>query len=163
VGGSESVPLNIQIIPEFPTIKSGRVMGISFTVTYRGAPIEGAFINIDVDFGNLSQQGASTFPDGTQRIKYTAPKVGENTTITVHASVSKFGYPEGESWAQFNVEPSSSYGKLSTSSMFSLAQYWVYIVVLVTLIAVNVAIVIIGAKKRRQAINMTKTGKGDGD
>jgi outer membrane protein assembly factor BamB len=163
VGGSESAPLSIQILPEFPIIKSNRVMGISLIVTYRGQPVEGAFITIDVDFGDLSQQGASTFPDGSQRIKYTAPSVDENTSVTVHARVTKFGYPDGESWERFVVEPPSTYGKVSTSSMFSLSKYWVYIGVLGTLIAINVVIVVLNAKKRRKDTNRTKIAHEEGD
>jgi outer membrane protein assembly factor BamB len=148
IGGGGPAILDIQILPEFSSIKANRVMGISFLVSYRGKPIEGAFINFDVSHGNLSQQGASTFPDGTQRIKYTSPKTDENITITVHASVTKYGYPEGESSVQFIVEPSISYGKVSTGSTFSLSKYWFYIVLIVVLIAINVVIVILIVKRR---------------
>lgn len=159
VGGLGPAVLDIQILPEFPSIKSGRVMGISFLITYRGTPIEGAFINVDVSEGNLSQYGASTFPDGTQRIKYTAWKVEENTTITIHATVTKFGYPEGESWAQFTVEAPSSYGKVSSSSTFSLSRYWFYITLIGILIAINVIIFIVNARKRRNQENKIETNK----
>jgi outer membrane protein assembly factor BamB len=163
VGGDIPATLDIQILPEFSSIKSNRVMGISFLVTYRGAPIEGAFINVDVSEGNLSQQGASTFPDGSQRIKYTAPVLEENTTITVHASVTKFGYPVGESWVQFIVEPPSSYGKVGSGSTFSLSRYWFYITLIGILIAINVIIFIVNARKRREQKNKTKIIEEVGD
>ncbi len=147
VGGTGSADLEIQIIPEFPSIKSNRIMGITFLVTYGDEPIEGAFITVEVSEGDLSQQGASTFPDGTQRIKYTAPEVKENLTVTIHASVTKFGYPEGESSVQFIVEPSSSYGKVGSSSMFSLSKYWPYIAAIVALIAFNAVIIFYRVRK----------------
>ncbi len=159
VGGLGPAILDIQIIPEFPSIKSGRVMGISFLVTYRDAPVEGAFFNVDVSEGNLSQYGASTFPDGTQRIKYTAWNVEENTTITIHATVTKFGYPEGESWAQFTVEAPSSYGEVSSGSTFSLSRYWVYITLIGIFIAVNLIIFILSVRKRGYEENKTDKSK----
>jgi outer membrane protein assembly factor BamB len=97
IGGYEQAELEVQIIPEFPSIKSNRVMGISFVVTYRDKPVEGAFINVEVNLGNLSQNGASTFGDGSQRIKYTSSEVTQNTTVTVYARATKSGYPEGNS------------------------------------------------------------------
>ncbi len=159
VGGLGPAVLDIQILPEFPSIKSGRVMGISFLVTYRGTPVEGAFFNVDVSEGNLSQYGASTFPDGTQRIKYTAWDVEENTTITIHATVTKFGYPESESWAQFTVESPSSYGKVSSGSTFSLSKYWVYIILIGILIAVNIMIFIVNIRKRSNQEDKTEKSK----
>ncbi|UCG68612.1 MAG: PQQ-binding-like beta-propeller repeat protein [Thermoplasmata archaeon] len=157
IGGGGPAILDIEILPEFSSIKANRVMGISFSVTYRGKPIEGAFINFAVSDGNLSQQGASTFPDGSQRVKYTSPKTDENITITVHATVTKFGYPEGESSVQFIVEPASSYGKVSTGSTISLSRYWFYIVLIVALIAINVIIVIVNAKRKGRIIDDKET------
>lgn len=150
VGSLEAAFLEVQIIPEFSSIKSNRVMGISFVVTYRDKPVEGAFINFEVDFGNLSQSGASTFGDGSQRIKYTAPYASQNTTVTVYARATKSGYPEGNSTAQFNVEPPTSYEQVESGSAFSLSKYWIYILMILVLIAINVAIVIIGTRKRNK-------------
>ncbi len=150
IGGYEPAILEVQIIPEFPSIKSNRVMGISFVVTYRNRPVEGAFINVEVDLGNLSQSGASTFGDGSQRIKYTSAEVSQNTTVTVYARATKSGYPEGNSTAQFVIEPPSSYKEVSSGSTFSLSKYWLYILVILALIAVNVVIVIIGTRKRNK-------------
>jgi hypothetical protein len=150
IGGYEPAVLEVQIIPEFPSIKSNRVMGISFVVTYRDKPVEGAFINVEVDLGNLSQSGASTFGDGSQRIKYTSSEVSQNTTVTVYAKATKSGYPEGNSTTQFVIEPPTSYKELSSGSTISLSKYWVYILVILALIAVNVVIVIIGTRKRNK-------------
>jgi outer membrane protein assembly factor BamB len=150
IGGYEPAVLEVQIIPEFPSIKSNRVMGISFVVTYRDKPVEGAFINVEVDLGNLSQSGASTFGDGSQRIKYTSAEVFQNTTVTVYARATKSGYPEGNSTAQFVIEPPTSYNEVSSGNTFSLSKYWVYILVILILIAINFIIVIIGKRKRNK-------------
>jgi outer membrane protein assembly factor BamB len=163
VGGDVPATLDIQILPEFSSIKSNRVMGISFVVTYRDLPIEGAFINVDVSYGNLSQQGASTFPDGSQRIKYTAPEVEENTTIIVYAKATKFGYPEAESSAQFVVEPPSSYGKLGSGSTFSLSRYWFYIMLIGILIVINAIIFVMNIRKRRNQESEIKIKEEVGD
>jgi outer membrane protein assembly factor BamB len=163
VGSPEEAFLEVEIIPEFPSIKSNRVMGISFVVTYRGKPVEGAFINFDVDFGNLSQSGASTFGDGSQRIKYTAPFVSQNTTVTVYAKATKSGYPEGNSTAQFVVEPHTSYEDVKSGSTFSLSKYWIYIIAIFGLILLNVIIVIIGTRKRNRVREETKIDEKSSD
>lgn len=155
IGGLGPAILDIQIIPEYPAIKSNRVMGISFVVTHNEKPIEGAFITVNVSSGELSQQGASTFGDGSQRIKYTASEVDENTTVIVQAKATKFGYSDGNSTAQFIVESPSSYENVKTSSMFSLSKYWVYLVLIGALIAVNVVIFVLNYKRRK----MLKTEK----
>jgi outer membrane protein assembly factor BamB len=153
VEGDVPVALGIEIIPEFSSLKSNRVMGISFVVTYKGSPIEGAFLNFNVDIGNLSQNGASTFGDGSQRIKFTAPDVLENTTVTISATVTKFGYTSGNSTATFNIEPSTAYGQVKTSSMFSLSKYWLYLVAMIALIIVNIVIVILGRRRKKVDID----------
>ncbi|UCE75210.1 MAG: PQQ-binding-like beta-propeller repeat protein [Methanomassiliicoccales archaeon] len=147
VGGMEPAEIEITILPEFSTIKAGRVMGISFLVTYRDEPMEGAFIKVDVTHGTLWQGGASTFSDGTQRIKYTAPDADENLTVTLHATVTKSGYPEIESSAQFIVEPSSSYEDIGSGSVLSITKYWAYIFAIGALIAVNVILIVVRGKK----------------
>ncbi len=163
IGGDMPAVLDIQIIPEFPSIKSNRIMGITFQITYRGAPVEGAFLNFEVDLGNLSQSGASTFSDGTQRIKFTAPEVYENTTVTVSATATKFGYTDGESQIQFIVESTTSYGDVKTGSTFSLSKYWLYLVIIIALIVLNILILILGAKKRNYDRNKQKSDEGDMD
>jgi outer membrane protein assembly factor BamB len=162
VGGEKPEEIDIEIIPEFPSIKGNRVMGISVLVTYRGVPLEGAFVNFHVTAGNLSQQGASTFPDGTQRIKYTAPEVEENVTVTVTAAATKYGYSESESTSQFTVEPSSVYGDVGSSSTFSLAKYWIYLTIIGLLIAVNAAFIVIRYKKSKKKGNETEEDTREG-
>jgi outer membrane protein assembly factor BamB len=149
VGGDEHAKLEIEIIPEQSNLKSNRVMGISFVVTYRGFPIEGAFINFEVDSGELSQTGASSWEDGSQRVKYTSPSVSENTTIMVSASAVKYGYPDGQSTATFVIEPPTSYSDVESSESFSLAKYWLYLVLIIGLIVINILIVVIGRRRRR--------------
>jgi outer membrane protein assembly factor BamB len=149
IGDAGPAKLEIEVIPESPSVKSERVMGISFLVTYRGYPVEGAFINFDVSSGQLSQSGASTFGDGSQRIKYTAPSVSENTTITVYASATKYGYPEAQSSAQFVVEPATSYEKTSSSTSFSWTRYWNYIIIICVLLVLNIVIILYNLRRKQ--------------
>jgi hypothetical protein len=148
----------VKVIPESFSLKAGRVMGISFLVTYGETPIEGAFVIVNTSSGSLSQSGASTFPDGTQRIKYTAPEVTENTTITIQVRATKFGYPEVHSSAEFVVEPATSYEKVSTSTSFSFERYWVYIVIIAVLFLINIIIILYNIKKKRKN---TESGKDE--
>jgi outer membrane protein assembly factor BamB len=150
LGGDEHAELEIEIIPEQLNLKSNRVMGISFVVTYRGFPIEGAFINFQVDSGELSQTGASSWEDGSQRIKYTAPSVSENTTITVSASAVKYGYPDGQSTANFVIEPPTSYSDIDSSETFSLAKYWLYLALIIGLVVINIIIVVVGRRRKER-------------
>jgi outer membrane protein assembly factor BamB len=149
IGGSGPVNLEIEIIAEFDSLKSDRIMGISFLVTNRGVPVEGAFVTVDVTLGNLSQFGASTFPDGTQRIKYTAPEVHENVTVSAHATATKYGFPDGESSISFTIVPSSSYGKVSSQSGFSLVKYGFNLGLILILIIVNLIIIVVRFRKRK--------------
>jgi outer membrane protein assembly factor BamB len=149
LSGEKEAPLEIQINPEYSSIKGGRVMGISFLVTFRGYPVEGAFINVEVSEGNLSQYGASTFPDGTQRIKFTAPVSDANITVSAIATATKYGYPDGKSETQFTVEPATSYANVKSEDTFSLAKYWLYLVLIVILITINIIMVIIHVKKKK--------------
>jgi outer membrane protein assembly factor BamB len=163
LGGELPASLEIKIIPEQSLLKSNRVMGISFVVTYRGFPIEGAFINFEVDSGELSQTGASSWEDGSQRVKYTSPSVSENTTITVSANAVKYGYPDGESTATFTVEPPSTYKDVKSSDTFSFSKYWFYLILIIALIFVNIIIAIIGIKRRRAVDNSDAKDENEGD
>jgi heme/copper-type cytochrome/quinol oxidase subunit 2 len=70
--------------------------------------------------------------------------------VTVYASATKSGYPEGDSTAQFVVEPPISYEQVKSGSTFSLSKYWIYVIAIFMLIALNVVIAIIGIRKRNK-------------
>ncbi|MFQ6060787.1 MAG: PQQ-binding-like beta-propeller repeat protein, partial [Thermoplasmata archaeon] len=147
--GSSGLPsLHVEIIPEYYAIKSNRVMGIVFRVTHDQEPVEGAFVNLYVSEGELTQQGASTFSDGTNRIKYTAPTVQENTTVTITAVAKKAKFEEGRSSVQVIVEPSTSYGNLSSETEFPWHKYLGYIVAVVALAILNLAVAVQLLKKK---------------
>lgn len=149
--GSSGLPsLDVEIIPEFDSIKSNRVMSITFLVTHDQVPVEGAFGQIFVTIGELSQQGASTFPDGTNRVKYTAPTVTENTTVTITVLASKAGYDDGSNSYQIVVEPAKSYGDLDSDSEFPIHKYVGYIGVVVVLVVVNVVLVVFLFLKKKK-------------
>ncbi len=144
-----SPSLEVEIIPDSDSIKSNRVMGITFRVTYDQMPVEGAFVNLDVSLGELSQLGASTFSDGTNRVKYTAPSVQVNTTVTITAEAGKFGFQGGSATYDIIIEPGTGYGNIASESEFPWHKYLGYIVVLVVLTALNLILVVMLIKRRR--------------
>jgi len=155
VGGDPNATMVVRIIPEASSIQGGRVLGISFLVTYRGLPLEGAFIKINVTAGELSQNGASTFPDGTQRVKYQALKVSSDMQVTFTADATFFGIDPAHGSASLNITPASIY-TIRSSSALSLSKYLLYLVPMAVLIAVNVALVVLG---RRAIKGVAKDGK----
>jgi len=151
VGNSLFSPsLEVEIIPDSDSIKSNRVMGITFKVTYDQTPVEGAFVSLSVSMGELSQLGASTFSDGTNRVKYTAPSVQENTTMTITAEAGKFGFQGGSTTYDIIIEPGTGYGNITSESEFPWHKYIGYIVALVVLIVLNIALVVMLIKRRRE-------------
>ncbi len=151
VTGNRIIPpiLDVEIIPEFDRIKSNRVMTITFLITHDQQPVEGAFGQIFVSIGELSQQQASTFPDGTNSVKYTAPMVQENTTVTITVIANKAGYDEGRNSHQIVVEPGTAYGDVGADSEFPWHKYVGYIGAVVALVVVNVALVVLLVKRRK--------------
>ncbi len=148
--GSSGLPsLDVEIIPEFDRIKSNRVMSVTFLITHDQEPVEGAFGQIFVSLGELSQQQASTFPDGTNSVKYTAPTVQENTTVTITVIANKAGYDEGRNSHQIVVEPGTAYGDVGADSEFPWHKYVGYIGAVVALVVVNVALVVLLVKRRK--------------
>jgi outer membrane protein assembly factor BamB len=148
-----SPSLEVEIIPESDAVKSNRVLGVSFLVTYDETPVEGAFVSLSISptgMGDLSQLGASTFSDGTNRVKYSAPTVQQNTTVTITASASKSGFIEGESTYQIVVEPGTAYENLTAEAEFPWYKYYGYIGALVVLIVLNVAVVVLLLKRRKE-------------
>lgn len=150
--GSSGLPsLDVEIIPDSDSIESNRVMGITFLVTHDQQPIQGAFGEIFVSEGELSQRGASTFPDGTNRVKYTPPAVEENTTVTITVIATHIGFEEGRSSYQIVVEPGTSYGDVTSGAEFPWLKYIGYITAVVALAAVNIVIFALVLEKRRKA------------
>jgi outer membrane protein assembly factor BamB len=150
LGASGRPSLEVELLPDADSLKANRVMGITFLVTHDQAPVEGAFVSLTISMGELSQQGASTFSDGTNRVKYTAPTVVENTTVTITAVANKFGFDEGRTVYQIVIEPGTSYENLTTESDFPIVKYSGYIVALVVLIMLNIVAVIFLIRIRKK-------------
>jgi len=145
VGGDPNATMVVKIIPEATSLLGGHVLGISFLVTYRGLPLEGAFIKVNVTAGELSQNGASTFPDGSQRIKYQAPKVAFDSQVTFTAEATFFGIETAHGSATLNITKASVY-TVKSSSAFSISKYLVYFVLIGLFIAVDIALLVMGRK-----------------
>jgi outer membrane protein assembly factor BamB len=148
LGASGLPSLEVEIIPDNDALKANRQMGITFLATHDQEPIEGAFVSLTVSIGELSQQGASTFSDGTNRVKYTAPTVQQNTTVTITAVASKFGFDDGKSTYQIVIERGTAYENLTTEAEFPWFKYYGYIGAVVVLVVLNVALVVLLIRRK---------------
>jgi len=126
-----------RIQPAQTIIESQRAMYIVFNVTFGGLPVEGAFLTFSVSSGILEQYTASTFPDGTQRIKYLAPKVTTNTTVRIDVTATKSGLADSRATIFIYVVPAQDYGTASGTG-FSWDKYAVLLVIVTVLVVVNV-------------------------
>jgi outer membrane protein assembly factor BamB len=150
VGSSSELPgLRVEASLERRSLPSGMVMRINILVTDEaGNPAEGAFVKFGVTAGNLSQMGASTFPDGSQSVKYLAPPAKRDMTVTLTLSASKGGYATGGSSVDFNVTVyRSAYSGVVSSSSFNFAKYSPYLAAIVALAAANAAVFALLARK----------------
>jgi outer membrane protein assembly factor BamB len=150
LGASGLPSLEVEIIPDNDVLKANRVMGITFLATHDQEPVEGAFVSLTVSIGELSQQGASTFSDGTNRVKYTAPTVLQNTTLTITAVASKFGFDDGKATYQVVIEPGTAYENTTTDAEFPWYKYYGYIGAVVVLVALNVAVAVLLLMRRKE-------------
>ncbi len=143
VGSSSELPgLRVGATLERDRLPSGTVMRINVLVTDEaGNPVEGAFVRLSVTAGSLSQSGASTFPDGSQSVKYLAPTVGRETAVALSLSAAKAGYAEGAASIEFTVvEHRSQYAGVRSQSVFNWGKYAPYLVALGLLLASNIAL-----------------------
>jgi eukaryotic-like serine/threonine-protein kinase len=143
IGSASELPvLRVSVSLEKPGLAGGTVMRINVIVRDEaGNPAEGAFVKFAVTAGNLSQSGASTFPDGTQSVKYLAPPVKRNITVTLSVSAGKGGFAAGSASLDFSVsEYRSTYSDVRSQSTFNLARYVPYIALLAVLAAANLAV-----------------------
>jgi outer membrane protein assembly factor BamB len=146
IGGDPGAKMEVKVFPESEEVQGGRVIGVNFLVTYRGLPLEGAYIKFHSTDGELSQTGASTFPDGTQRIKFEAPKVKAKKTVTFSAEATFFGLDSAFGSANISIVPASEYQVKSTDA-FPVMKYAPYFGLMIFLIVANVAVVALNRKK----------------
>ena len=161
IGSASELPsLRVSVSLEKQALAAGTVMRINVVVSDEaGNPTEGAFVKFSVTAGNLSQNGASSFPDGTQSIKYMAPDVKRNTTVTLSVSAGKGGFSTGAVALDFTVtEYRSTYSNVKSQSTFNFAKYLPYFVLLSALGAANAAVFVVIARAGRKA----RTAKTDG-
>ena len=132
-------------------LESERSMQLIFNVTRGGQPIEGAFITFTASSGILSQSGASTLEDGKQKVKYLAPKVTANKTVTISAKATKYGMEDASASIHVTIIPANDYGTQSGEA-FSLGKYMGWIVAIGVLVAANILVyTILMRRKRRRA------------
>lgn len=163
IGSASELPvLRVEVSLEKPALSAGTVMRINVVVRDEaGNPAEGAFVKFSVSAGNLSQSGASTFPDGSQSIKFLAPEVRRNTTVTLSVSAGKGGFAAGVASVDFTVtEYRSAYSGVRSQSTFNLAKYLPYIALLAALGTANLAVAALILRTGRAARADRKGGGG---
>ena len=151
LGSASELPaLRISTMLEKESLPSGTVMRINVRVTDEaGNPAEGAFVKFTVSAGNLSQGGASTFPDGSQTVKYLAPPVKGNISVTLAVSASKGGFAAVSASMRFNVTVyRSSYSGVSSQSGFNMVKYAPYLALIAVLGLCNAAVLVLLVRKR---------------
>jgi outer membrane protein assembly factor BamB len=150
LGGSGEARMTVEAVPSTDRIQGGRVVSLNFLVTYRGVPLEGAFVKVSASIGELSQEGASTFPDGTQMIKWTAPDVDRETITTFDVSATFFGLEDAKTSTNVTIVPASHYRPPDSGAQIKWSQYYWYIGFIAVLGAINIVVFIIGKRKRRK-------------
>jgi outer membrane protein assembly factor BamB len=151
LGSASELPaLRISTMLEKESLPSGTVMRINVRVTDEaGNPAEGAFVKFAVSAGNLSQSGASTFPDGSQTVKYLAPPVKGNISVTLAVSAAKGGFAPASASMRFNVTVyRSSYSGVSSQSGFNMVKYAPYLAIIAVLGLCNAAVLVLLVRKR---------------
>jgi outer membrane protein assembly factor BamB len=151
LGSASELPgLRIRASLEKSSLASGTVMRINVWVADEaGNPAEGAFVKFSVSSGNLSQSGASTFPDGSQTVKYLAPPVKRDTSVTLSFSATKGGFAAASSSLTFNVTVyRSSYSGVASGSAFNIPRYAPYLAVVAVLAGIDAAAIALLARKR---------------
>jgi len=141
--------MSVAIEPEMTVIESQRAMQIVFNVTYRGQPVEGAFVTFTVSAGILEQNSATTLADGKQRVKYLAPSVGANSTVRITATAAKYGLEDASSSATITVTPAHDYGTPSGEAL-SWDKYQVFLAAIAILIAANTLLYTVVILRRRR-------------
>jgi outer membrane protein assembly factor BamB len=161
--GSSGLPkLDITILPEASSVKGGQTLKISFLVTHTNQPVEGAFISVSVTDGSLTQSGFSTFDDGTQSVKFVAPAVEANLTVTITAEVTKYGFDDGIAAEVFVVEPAEKYETETTDNLGEyLIKYSPFLIAVVVLVILNI-LVLLSIRRRRRSQKNENMDEGQG-
>jgi outer membrane protein assembly factor BamB len=151
LGSASELPnLRITAALEKESLPSGMVMRINVWVTDEaGNPAEGAFVKFAASAGNLSQSGASTFPDGSQSIKYLAPPVKRDISVTLSITAGRGGFAPATLSKTFNVTVyRSSYSDVVSQSSFNFVKYSPYLAAIALLGISDAAVLAILGRKR---------------
>jgi outer membrane protein assembly factor BamB len=148
-GGLPSITITIS--PESNAIRANQVVSISLEATEFGTPVEGATLRIKVSAGKMSQESATTFPDGTQKVKYGAPATTENITVTITVSATAPGFLKSQAQATIKVIGTLNISGSGEGGIYiNWAHYSSYIVVICVLAAMNAVILILISRLKRR-------------
>jgi len=151
IGSVSELPgMKLTMKLERESLASGSVMRISVWLRDEaGNPVEGGYIKFRVGAGNLSQNGASTFPDGSQSVKFMAQSVKANTTVTLTAEGARGGLAPTTGSVSFTVTPyKSTYQNVKSQSTFNAAKYTPYFIALAVLCGADITLLGMFIKRR---------------
>ncbi|MEM2911362.1 MAG: NosD domain-containing protein [Candidatus Bathyarchaeia archaeon] len=99
-------PLKVHVTAEPQTVSSGEKATI--TVLVSGVfekPVANAYIQLFLDYGNLSENAATTSQNGTASFEFTAPVTLTDMTATITVMATKTGYAGGYGECIIAIEP----------------------------------------------------------
>jgi len=97
--------LAVQIAVDSSVTISEAKLNVTVHVEYDMIPIAEANVTIMAENGNFSVTTELTDTDGDAKFIFTAPKVNEQTNITIAAQATKARYAEGQSQLRITVNP----------------------------------------------------------
>ncbi len=113
VVGNSSTPcpvvprtLVVSLDPTRSTLAAGSGSnGVNVTVTYNGAPVGGARVNLSAPRGTFAVGNGTTDTAGTFATSYVAPNLGESLEYPLYANVTAPGFAPGEGESLIIVNP----------------------------------------------------------
>lgn len=149
--------IDLSINPESTTIKANQVISIKLSASYMGTPVEGATLRIKASKGTLSQESVTTFPDGTQKVKYWAPQTERNISVIITVTASRAGYEKSIQQKTLLIEKALTSADIDASFNVNWSKYTLHIASVAVLSAVSTLLFISAWRQKR------KTGRNGGD
>jgi hypothetical protein len=97
--------LDVHVLAESNTMISEAKTNVTVKVEYEGTPVEGADVSIVAANGTLSQLSGLTDANGSVKFVYAAPAIKDQTTVTITANASRFGYIGNQNQMVVIVKP----------------------------------------------------------
>jgi hypothetical protein len=110
----------------------------------------GTTLRVKVDIGKLSQESATTFIDGTQKIKYWAPDTTENLTATMSVTASRAGFQKTDAKISLKISKNVKPVAINNGIAINWRNYPAYIAVTVIFVALNIILLLASWRLKRR-------------